>query len=148
MSSRHLTTLAAVAVASAAAGVAVAGAAPAPAAPVIRESFTPLPCTGAPANQTTVQMLGCAEQAVLSSDKRIDSLSKSVFGHLADDPARRRFVAGANAWLAYRRADCLSVSDEFEGGSESPVLDAQCQASRNRVRIKDLSAFLKALTSG
>jgi uncharacterized protein YecT (DUF1311 family) len=114
--------------------------------PVIHEIFTPLPCTGKPNSRTTIQQLGCAEQRILKTDKQIDALSASVFSRLHDDEARRRFIAGAKAWLAYRRADCASRSDIFEGGTQAPVVDAQCQSLRNATRIKDLRTFKSDLT--
>ena len=60
------------------AALAVALALPATAAaalavPPIHEPFTPLPCTGKPAQRTTTQQEGCAEQQILKSDKRIDA---------------------------------------------------------------------------
>jgi uncharacterized protein YecT (DUF1311 family) len=114
--------------------------------PVIRETFTPLPCKGKPNSRTTIEQLGCAEQQILKSDKKIDALSASIFSRLHDDAARRRFIAGAKAWLAYRRADCASRSDIFEGGTQAPVVAAQCQSLRNATRIKDLATFKSDLT--
>jgi uncharacterized protein YecT (DUF1311 family) len=123
-----------------------AAAAPARAAklspPVIRESFTPLPCSGAPARRTTLQMEGCAEQQILASDTQIDSLNQSIFGKLFDAAARRRFIAGHNAWLAYRHAYCLSESDVFEGGTEAGVVFADCVAGVNSRHVTDLKRFL------
>lgn len=107
--------------------------------PVIKEKFTPLPCSGVPKNRTTLQMEGCAERDILRTDATINRLYKTIFNQLATTSARRDFVAAARAWLAFRRADCLSVSDLFQGGTEAAVLDAQCAAERNRERIKDLS---------
>ena len=110
--------------------------------PTIHESFTPLPCTGAPAQRTTLQMEGCAEQHILASDKQIDSLNRSIFGKLFYAAARRRFIAGHNAWLAYRHAYCLSASDVYEGGTEAGVVFADCVASVNSQHVKNLKGFL------
>jgi uncharacterized protein YecT (DUF1311 family) len=110
--------------------------------PVIHESFTPLPCSGTPGRRTTLQMEGCAEQQILASDKRIDALNQEIFGKLFDAAARRRFIAGHNAWFAYRRAYCVSASDVFEGGTEAAVVDADCTASVNSQHVTDLKAFL------
>ena len=110
--------------------------------PVIDESFTPLPCTGAPGHRTTLEMGGCAVQQILASDKRIDALNQAIFGKLFDAAARRRFIAGHNAWLAYRHAYCLSASDVFEGGTEAGVVDATCTAAVNSQHVKNLKAFL------
>jgi uncharacterized protein YecT (DUF1311 family) len=110
--------------------------------PVIHESFTPLPCSGAPGHRSTLQMQGCAEEQILASDKRIDSLNQEIFGKLFDAAARRRFIAGHNAWFAYRRAYCLSASDVFEGGTEAAVVDADCTASVNSQHVMNLKGFL------
>jgi uncharacterized protein YecT (DUF1311 family) len=126
------------------ASVASAGA-PKLAPPVIREPFTVLPCTGTPSERTTVQQEGCAEHTILTTDAQINALARSIFSALPDAPARRRFVAAQKAWITYRRADCLSASDLFEGGSGAVVLDALCTVDRNRQRRSDLRAFLKQL---
>jgi uncharacterized protein YecT (DUF1311 family) len=113
---------------------------------VIHETFMPLPCSGKPSHRTTLQQEGCAEQQILRTDSQLNALAETIFPLLADDAARRRFNTATRAWLAYRRADCASVSDEFEGGSESPVIAAHCDAARNAVRLKDLKAFRSALS--
>lgn len=115
-------------------------------APVIHEPFTPLPCTGAPNARNTLQQEGCAEHRILTTDAQINTLAASIFAALADRPARQRFITAQRAWLAYRRADCLSVSDIFEGGTQAAVLDAQCSVGRNEQRIKDLRTFRSGLT--
>jgi uncharacterized protein YecT (DUF1311 family) len=114
---------------------------------VIHETFTPLPCSGAPGQRTTLQMEGCAEKQILKSDTQVNQLAAEIFSILRDDRARRDFNAAQLAWLNYRKADCFSVSDLFEGGTEAGVLDAQCVASRNTQRVKDLRAFHQALRS-
>ena len=89
-------------------------------------------------------MEGCAEQQILGSDKRIDALNQAIFGKLFDAVARRRFIAGRNAWLAYRHAYCLSASDVFEGGTEAAVVGADCTASVNSQHVTDMKAFLRS----
>jgi uncharacterized protein YecT (DUF1311 family) len=144
------------AVATASAAIALATAASAGAAgahatklapPVIRESFTPLPCTGSPGRRSTLQMEGCAEQQILRSDKQIDALNKSIFGRLPSNSARRDLIAGHKAWLSYRKAYCLSVSDVFQGGTAAGVVAADCSASVNGQHLSNLRTFLKDLTS-
>jgi uncharacterized protein YecT (DUF1311 family) len=116
-------------------------------APVIHESFTPLPCTGSPQHRSALQVEGCAEQQTLGTDKRIDALNRTIFNQLADNAARRRFTAGHKAWLSYRDAFCLSRSDLFEGGTEAAVLDATCVASINKQHVVDLKMFASDLTA-
>ena len=111
--------------------------------PVIHESFTALPCPSKPTS--TLDLEGCAEQRILRTDRRIDAVARSIFAHLFDDAARRRFVAGQRAWLAYRSADCASMSDQYEGGTLAGLVAASCTADRSVQRLKDLTAFDKLL---
>jgi uncharacterized protein YecT (DUF1311 family) len=112
---------------------------------VIHETFTPLPCSGPPGHRTTLEQEGCAEKQILKTDTQIDVLASQIFPILFDDRARRDFNAGQRAWLSYRKADCLSMSDLFEGGTEAGVVNAQCFVSRNNQRVKDLRAFHRNL---
>jgi uncharacterized protein YecT (DUF1311 family) len=113
---------------------------------VIHETFTPLPCSGSPSHRTTLQQEGCAEKQILRTDTQIDVLEAQIFPILFNDRARRDLNAAQHAWLNYRKADCLSMSDLFEGGTEAGVVDAQCAAARNSQRVKDLRAFHRDLT--
>ena len=85
---------------------------------------------------------GLRRAADPGSDTQIDSLNQSIFGKLFDAAARRRFIAGHNAWLAYRHAYCLSESDVFEGGTEAGVVFADCVAGVNSRHVTDLKRFL------
>jgi uncharacterized protein YecT (DUF1311 family) len=147
-----LTAAATVIAAGSIAATQAGGAAPAHAAklsPVlIHETFTPLPCSGKPGHRTTLQQEGCAEQQILKTDAQINTESKAIFPLLGGDAARRRFNAAQRAWIGYRRADCLSMSEVFAGGSQAPVVAALCDASRNVRRVKDLRAFHAALSHG
>jgi hypothetical protein len=116
-------------------------------APIIRESFTPLACSGSPQHRSTLGLEGCAEQQILGTDKKIDALNRTIFAMLVDNAARRRFIAGHKAWLAYRRAFCLSRSDIFAGGTDAAVVDATCVASVNGQHVKDLKTFVRDLSS-
>ena len=146
--------LAAVATASAAVALATAVSTEAAGAhatrlapPVIRESFTPLGCSGAPGHRSTLQLEGCAEQQILRSDKQIDALNKNIFGRLRSNSARRDLVTAHTAWLSYRKAYCLSVSDVFQGGTAAGVVAADCTARVDGQHVSNLKTFLKDLTS-
>ena len=114
---------------------------------IIQETFTPVPCSGAPGHRTTQQLEGCAEKQILKTDIQIDLLETAIFPILPDDRARRDFNAAQRAWLSYRNTDCLSMSDVFEGGTAAGVLDARCVVSRNTQRVKDLRSFHRVLFS-
>jgi uncharacterized protein YecT (DUF1311 family) len=112
-----------------------------PTPPVIREPFTPLPCTGSPGHRDTLQEEGCAEQQILRSDRRSNELARTIYSLLLDTASRRDFSVAQQAWLNYRKADCLSRSDEFRGGTLAGVLDAQCAAERSAERVRQLRSF-------
>jgi uncharacterized protein YecT (DUF1311 family) len=107
--------------------------------PVIREQFTPLPCPRQP--QSTLELEGCAERRIVSTDRQIDRVLAAIFPKLFDDGARRRLIAAHQLWLAFRKADCTSVSDKYEGGTLAALLAASCAADRSVQRLKDLRAF-------
>jgi uncharacterized protein YecT (DUF1311 family) len=112
---------------------------------VIRESFTVLPCTGKPADRTTLQLEGCGERQVLGSDTAIDRLNAKIFARLPSAAARRDFITGHSAWLSYRRNYCLSESDAFQGGTLAGVVDVDCWAAINSAHVKELEGFLTDL---
>jgi uncharacterized protein YecT (DUF1311 family) len=138
---RHLTTTLAATVAATALIPALA-AAPAGAAtprpPVVRETFTALPCGGAPAHRSTIQMEGCAERQILARDRTINRLNASVFASLSTISAKRVFIASNTHWLRYRNAFCTTAASRFAGGTEQPVVVAQCIARLDAGHIADL----------
>jgi len=155
MSTHRLSSFAVLAATSAtvalAAAAAPAGAATAHAGklapPVIHETFTPLSCTGSPGHRSTLQMEGCAEQQILRSDRQIDALNAKIFKALPTTSAKRDLIAGHKAWITYRRAYCLSVSDVFQGGTEAGVVAADCTATVNTQHEGNLKTFLADLNS-
>ncbi len=140
-------TAAALALAASASAGASAGHATRLSPPVVRESFTPMPCSGSPGKRSTLQEEGCAEQQILHSDKQIDSLNQKIFNDLHTTSARRDLIASHRAWLTYRKAYCLSVSDVFQGGTAAGVVAADCVATVNGQHVSNLKTFLKDLTS-
>jgi uncharacterized protein YecT (DUF1311 family) len=95
---------------------------------------------------STLDLEGCAEQRILRTDRRIDAVARSIFVRLFDGAARRRFIVAERAWLAYRRAYCSSMSDQYEGGTLAGLVAASCTADRSTQRLKDLRSFGKLLT--
>jgi len=111
--------------------------------PVISERFTKLPCPAKPL--TTIELVGCAEQRILRSDKAINSETRVIFARLGTRAAKNRFVSGERAWLAYRRAVCLSRADVYEGGSLAKLVFANCVAAENLTHVRDLRRFERNL---
>jgi uncharacterized protein YecT (DUF1311 family) len=110
--------------------------------PVIHEPFTPLPCPMHPAS--TLGYEGCAEQQILSTDRRINADARAIFSRLAPRE-RAGFVRGEHEWLAYRRDTCAAQASKYAGGTLAPLIDANCQASRNTTHLVDLRELLKSL---
>jgi uncharacterized protein YecT (DUF1311 family) len=113
--------------------------------PVIRESFTLLPCVGKPGHRNTLDLEGCAERQVLSSDAVIDSLNTKIFAKLGTKSQRRAFISGHGAWLKYRHSYCLSASDVYQGGSLAGIVYIDCVQAVNSAHVKELHAMLASL---
>jgi uncharacterized protein YecT (DUF1311 family) len=111
--------------------------------PVIHEPFTVLPCPAHP--KTTLDLEGCAEKAILKSDKAIDARVKSIWGVLVAGKARTSFAAGEKSWLAYRRSSCSAEASKYAGGTLEPVAFANCEVARNKTHLADLASMLVTL---
>jgi uncharacterized protein YecT (DUF1311 family) len=112
--------------------------------PVIHETFTPLPCPAHP--QAQLELEGCAEKAILATDRGIDAANATIFARLASRD-RATFVAGERAWLRYRRASCLTAASKYAGGTLSSLVDADCVAARNRTHLREQHSLLHDLRS-
>lgn len=93
-------------------------------------------------------MEGCEEHQLIAADKRIDREVSVVFTLLYDNSARRRLIEAQTAWLAYRRADCLSQADVNGGGSLAVVDVGACEVANDKSRSADLYVFYRDLTQG
>jgi len=113
--------------------------------PVITEDFRPLlECNP----NTTVGQEGCGEHEVVVADRQLNADVKVVFSLLANDGARSDLVAAQTAWLTYRRTDCVSESDVYQGGSEQPVVYVNCLSIDDGSRRQELKTFFGLLTQG
>lgn len=112
--------------------------------PVIHEVFTPLPCPKHPSS--TLDYEGCSEQQILATDKKINAKARAIFFKLAPRE-RAGFVRGEKEWLAYRKDTCAAEASKYAGGTLAGVIDAQCQASRSKTHLAELSDLLKTLQS-
>jgi uncharacterized protein YecT (DUF1311 family) len=114
--------------------------------PPIHEPFSApghlLPCKKG--DNSTPGLEGCAEHRVLKSDGQIDRLNSSISSELVGTRTKREFVAAHRAWLAYRNADCNSLSSIYEGGTLTSLAYIECLESRNERRIRDLREFRRA----
>jgi len=112
--------------------------------PVIHEPFTLLPCPKNPG--TTLEIEGCYEHQILATDHKINVNARAIFFKLAPRE-RAGFVRGEREWLSYRRDTCAAEASKYAGGTLAAVVDATCQATRNKTHLADLSELLKTLQS-
>jgi uncharacterized protein YecT (DUF1311 family) len=113
--------------------------------PVIHEAFTLLPC---PRKQvSTLDDEGCAEHAIVRTDRQIDTLVRQIFGRIRTRDGRAALVRSEASWLAYRKASCEAAASKYAGGTLAGLVDAQCQADRNRTHAGELRDLLKTLTT-
>jgi len=108
--------------------------------PILREKFTLLPCNAS----TTIGMEGCAEHQIVALDEKINQLRGQIFTLLHDSSAKRRFIVAETDWQTYRQAACASVADVYEGGSQSPVVFAQCEVQLDQQHRTNLSNLLRS----
>jgi uncharacterized protein YecT (DUF1311 family) len=111
--------------------------------PVIHEQFTVLPCPTHPVS--TLDLEGCAEHAIVRTDRKIDAEAKKIFNLLRPD-ARATFVSGERAWLQYRQASCFAESSKYAGGTLSGVVAASCTLARSKSHLSDLLDLRKTLS--
>ena len=104
-------------------------------APRVAEVFTPLPCQP----NTTIGMEGCAEHRVLRADVVINRDLAALWRRASNPAARQHLVDAQTAWVAYRKATCISEGDAFDGGSLSIVISARCLARITEIHAHDLT---------
>jgi uncharacterized protein YecT (DUF1311 family) len=114
--------------------------------PVIHETFTVLPCPQRPV--TTIDLQGCAERALLESNRKINARVDRIFRFLRSKGPRAAFVRGGKSWLNYRRTSCSAEASRFAGGSLRPVAFAHCEVGRNKTHLIDLAQMQLTLRQG
>jgi hypothetical protein len=87
--------------------------------PLIRETFTVLPCPRQPV--TTIDLEGCAEKALLQSNRKIDLRAERIFELLRANGPRAAFVRGEERWRSYRRTSCAAEASKFCWGKPGAV---------------------------
>jgi uncharacterized protein YecT (DUF1311 family) len=115
-----------------------------PKPPVIHEVFTQLPCPAHPVS--TLEMEGCFEKTIVSTDRKIDAQAKAIFGLLRSRYARLTFIRGERSWLQYRQASCSAQASKYAGGTFAGVVAAACTVDRSKAHLRDLVAMRKELS--
>jgi len=111
--------------------------------PVIHEPFTKLGCPAHPVS--TVELEGCAEKALLASNRQVDAAASRIFRLVRSDAARKSFARGEQLWLQYRRVSCSAESSKYVGGTGGPLLYLDCEIRRNKTHLTDLLQMERTL---
>jgi uncharacterized protein YecT (DUF1311 family) len=111
---------------------------------VITEPVTPLPCH----HGTTLGLEGCAEGQLLSTDRRVNKEVKLLFTVIPTAHQKQSFVQVEREWLAFRKADCSTMSAIFEGGTIAPLEYALCEVRDDEARSSDLYSYFGLLEEG
>jgi uncharacterized protein YecT (DUF1311 family) len=86
----------------------------------------------------------CFERRTQAVDRDIAAAVRRI-GSARSAAAARRLRASQRAWLAYRRSECRSRADRYEGGSLAAVEAAACRLDLGRARLAALRLRLRAL---
>lgn len=102
-----------------------------------------LPCN----QKTQIGLDGCAQKDLRLADKLLNADITVLWGMLGSS-SRSDFVAAQRSWMKYRRADCTSQSDVYEGGTDQPVEYVFCLAGDDASRRLDLKGFYALVAQG
>jgi uncharacterized protein YecT (DUF1311 family) len=94
------------------------------------------PCDAA-ATQSDLNQ--CAGDDFQKADARLNRIYANLLKQM-EGPAGQKLKAAERAWIQYRDLHCEAARYEYEGGSMSPMVFAQCMATTTEHRIEDLKA--------
>jgi len=82
-------------------------------------------------------------QSFAEEFRKADAHLNNVYANLLNEtqgPALQKLKATQSAWIHYRDLHCDAARFEYEGGSMSPMVFAQCMATITEHRIEDIQA--------
>jgi len=94
------------------------------------------PC-GAGASQSDLNQ--CAGDEFQKADARLNRIYANLLKQMKG-PAVEKLKAAERVWIQYRDLHCEAARYEYEGGSMSPMVFAQCMATTTEHRIEGLKA--------
>ena len=95
------------------------------------------PCDAA---MTQLDLNQCYGEQFQKADARLNKLYASLLKQLRGETAVQKVRAAEKAWIRYRDLHCEAAKSEFEGGSISPMVWAQCMTMTTEHRIEELKA--------
>lgn len=98
------------------------------------------PCDAA---ATQLDLNQCYGQQFKNADAHLNKIYSSLVKQLQsvkNGTAVQKLQAAEKAWIRYRDLHCEAARFEFEGGSMSPMVWAQCMAMTTQHRIEEIKA--------
>jgi uncharacterized protein YecT (DUF1311 family) len=93
------------------------------------------PCEAA---KTQLELNECYGEQFRKADAHLNKIYASLLKQLGSGTATQKLQAAEKAWIQYRDLHCEAARSEFEGGSISPMVWAQCMAGVTDHRIEEL----------
>lgn len=95
------------------------------------------PCDAA---TTQLDLNQCYGEQFSKVDAHLNKVYASLLKQTRGETAIQRVKAVEKAWIRYRDLHCEAAKSEFEGGSMSPMVWAQCMTMTTEHRIEELKA--------
>ena len=98
------------------------------------------PCDAA---ATQLDLNQCYGEQFKNADAHLNKIYSSLVKQLQsvkNETAVQKLQAAEKAWIRYRDLHCEAARFEFEGGSMSPMVWAQCMAVTTQHRIEEIKA--------
>ena len=94
------------------------------------------PCDAA---ATQLDLNQCAGEEFSKADTHLNHIYANLLKQM-EGPGLQKLKAAERAWIQYRDLHCDAARYEYEGGSMSPMVFAECMATTTEHRIEDLKA--------
>ncbi len=98
------------------------------------------PCDAA---VTQLELNQCYGEQFRNADAHLNRIYSSLLQQMQSEKngtATQKLQAAEKAWIRYRDLHCEATRFEFEGGSMSPMVWAQCMAITTQHRIDEIKA--------
>jgi len=88
--------------------------------------------------KTQLELNECYGERFRKSDAHLNKIYASLLKQLGSGTAVQKPKMAEKAWIQYRDLHCEAARSEFEGGSISSMVWAQCMAATANHRIEEL----------
>ena len=95
------------------------------------------PCDAA---MTQLDLNQCYGDQFRKADAHLNKVYANLIKQMRGEIAVQKLKAAEKAWIRYRDLHCEGAKSEFDGGSMSPMVWAQCMAMTTEHRIEELKA--------